>query len=95
MEGCVDRHGPIKELNEREKKSKPWITKDIIKLIKKRNQLLKNKKRKDDANTYRTYKLFRNKVNGEVKKSKKIIMLIILMSTIKHKHLGRYKKPDE
>ena len=37
LEGCVDWHAPIKELNQREKK--------LIKLIKKRNCIFKNKKK--------------------------------------------------
>ena len=57
LEGCVDRHAPIKELNQREKKliNKPWITKEIIKLIKKHNCIFKNKKKKADVNTIRAY----------------------------------------
>ena len=72
LEGCVDRHAPIKELNQREKKliNKPWITKEIIKLIMKRNCIFKNKK-KADVNTIRTYNLFRNRINREIKNSKK------------------------
>ena len=60
LDGCVDWHAPIKELNQREKKlmNKPWITKEIIKLIKKRNCIFKNKKKKADVNTIRTYNLF-------------------------------------
>ena len=73
LEGCVDRHAPIKELNQREKEliNKPWITKEIIKLIKKRNRIFKNKKKKADVNTIRTYNLFRNRINQEIKNSKK------------------------
>ena len=55
LEGCVDRHAPIKELNQRENKliNKPWITKEIIKLIQKRNCIF-------NVNSIRTYNLGRN-----------------------------------
>ena len=41
-----------------------------MKLIKKRNRIFKNKK-KADVNTIRTYNLFRNRINREIKNSKK------------------------
>ena len=36
LEGCVDRHAPIKKLSKKEmnKKEKPWITNKLLKLIK-------------------------------------------------------------
>ena len=41
LNGCVDRHAPMKKLSRKELKlgSKPWITPDIIKLIKHRNSV--------------------------------------------------------
>ena len=40
LEGCADRHAPIKKLTPKENKllNKPWITPDIIKLINIRNK---------------------------------------------------------
>ena len=35
LEGCLDRHGPVKKLNKKQlkKQSKPWMSKYILKLI--------------------------------------------------------------
>ena len=75
LNGCVERHAPIKELTPKEikLKNKPWITADINKMIKIRNKFFKRKKRQptnDDIK--RVYNLFRNRVIREIKKSKKI-----------------------
>ena len=47
LEGCVERHAPVKELSTKEikMKSKPWINPIITKLIRNRNKLFKRKKR--------------------------------------------------
>ena len=71
---AVDRHAPIKKLCRKELKldSKPWITSVFVKLIKYRNTLFSRKKRQpNNANIKRLYNLFRNRVNNELKKSKK------------------------
>ena len=46
LEKCVDMHAPMKKLNTKElkKKSKPWITNDLIKLIEYRNKLFRKKR---------------------------------------------------
>ncbi len=75
LEGCVDRHAPLKKLNRKDLKlkSKPWITPEIIRLIKERNNLFKRKKRQpSNENVNRLYNLFRNRINRELKKSKKV-----------------------
>ena len=45
LEGCVNRHAPIKKLNQKEqrRKQKPWITNEILKKIKHRSYLHKGK----------------------------------------------------
>ena len=47
LEGCVDRHAPITKLNKKQanKISKPWITNDILKLIRHRDSLLHTQKK--------------------------------------------------
>ena len=73
-EACVKRHMPLKKVNKKEKKleNKPWLTKDILKKIKIRNNLFANKK-KDPNNEYlkSAYNRFRNSVNNDIKQSKK------------------------
>ena len=41
LEGCVDRHAPLKKLNPKETKlrNKPWISNELIKMINVRNKL--------------------------------------------------------
>ena len=74
LEGCVDRHAPLKKLTKKELKlkSKPWITHTIVRLITLRNKIFERKKRQPNNNNIkRLYNLFRNRVNRELKKSKK------------------------
>ena len=74
LNGCVDRHVPIKKLNAKETKlkHKPWIKTELIKMIKIKNKLFERKKRQpNNDNIKRLYNIFRNQVNRELKKSKK------------------------
>ena len=66
LEGCVDRHVPLKKLSKKDikLKSKPWITRAIMKMINERSKLFKRKKRQPmHENVKILYNLFRNKVN--------------------------------
>ena len=74
LEGFVDRHAPIKKLSPKEikLKNKHWISTEISKLIKVRNKIFARKKRQpNNTNNKSLYNLFRNRVNCEIKKSKK------------------------
>ena len=74
MEGCVERHAPLKKLTPKEVKFKykPWITADVNKMIKLKNKLFQRKKRQaNNLEVRRLYNLFRNRVNRELKKAKK------------------------
>ena len=74
LKGCVDRHAPLKKLTPKEIKleHKPWITKEIIKMIQVRNKLFQRKKRQpNNEGIKRLHNMFRNRVNREIKKSKK------------------------
>ena len=71
LEGCVDRHAP---LNPKETKfrNKPWISNELIKMINVRNKLFQRKKcQPNNTNVTNLYKLFRNRINREIKKSKR------------------------
>ena len=50
LNGCVDRHAPIKKLSPKDIKLtfNPWISQDIQKLIRVRDKLLARKKRQPD-----------------------------------------------
>ena len=47
LEGCIDRHAPLKKLNKKQlnKLSKPWINNSILKMIKHRDSLFQKKKK--------------------------------------------------
>ena len=74
INGCVDRHAPVRKLSTKEikLKSKPWITPELSKMIKIKNKLFERKKRQSsNENVKQLYNIFRNRVNRELKKSKK------------------------
>ena len=74
LKGCTDRHAPIRKLNTNEIKlrSKPWINSDLAKMIKIKNKLFERKKRQPfNEDIKNLYNRFRNRVDRELKKSKK------------------------
>ncbi len=71
--GSADRHAPVKKLNRREIKLKlnPWMTPELMKLIKIRDRLFARKKREPNNITLKeTYNRVRNRVNRDIRKSK-------------------------
>ena len=73
LQGCVDRHAPIKKLTPKEVKlvQKPWISNDLNKMIKIKNELFYRKKRQPyNISIKLLYNKFRNRVNRELRKSK-------------------------
>ena len=71
---CVDRHKPLKRLSPKEIKTKmkPWITPEILKLIRIRDKLFARKKRQPSNEHVReVYIQARNRVNHKIKSSKK------------------------
>ena len=94
LEGCADRHAPIKKLTRKDlKKSlKPWINNNIIKLISHRDRILRLKTKNPLNNRIRiAYNLFRNRVVREIKKAKKIYYKIYFeanLSNMKKTWLG-------
>ena len=74
LEGSVNRHAPLKKLSPKEIKikNKPWLSQVIVKMIKIRNKVFARKKRQpNNENHKRLYNLLRNRVNRDIKKSKK------------------------
>ena len=74
LEGCLDRHAPVKKLNSKQQKKldKPWINNYILKLIKHKDSLFHKKKNNPLNNRIKClYNLFRNRVTREIRKSKK------------------------
>ena len=66
-------NAPIKKLSpkEIELKNKPWISTEISKLIKVRNKIFARRKRQPNNTNNKRLNLYRNRVNREIKKSKK------------------------
>ena len=74
LEGCVDRHAPIKKLTKKEikKKEKPWITEELLKLIKAKEKYFHaHKSNPLDKNFKLLHTSFRNRVTREIRKSKR------------------------
>ena len=74
LEGAVNRHAPLKKLSPKEikVKSKPWLNAEILKMIKIRNKVFNRKKRQPNNEICkRLYNLLRNRINRDLKKSKK------------------------
>ena len=72
LEGCVNRHAPLKKLSNKEIKlnQKPWISSKILKMINIKNKLFNRKKRQpNNENIKILYNIFRNRVNKDLKKS--------------------------
>ena len=75
VEGCIDRHAPLKKLNRKQlgNITKPWINNHILKLIKHRDCLHHKKKNNpQNLNLKHAYNLFRNRVTREIKKAKRL-----------------------
>ena len=74
LNGCVERHKPLKRLTPKEIKTKmkPWITPDILRLIRIRDKLFARKKRQpSNEHVKQVYNQARNRVNHKMKTSKK------------------------
>ena len=69
LEGCVDRHASLKKVKMKELKlnNKLWITPEISRVIKHRDNLFKRKKRQPNNDNIRfLYNILRNRVNREL-----------------------------
>ena len=74
LNNCANSHAPLRKLTAKELsfKNKPWITRDLQKMIGIRNKLFARKKRQPDNEiTKYLYNKFRNRVNRELTKNKK------------------------
>ena len=74
LEGCVNRHAPIKKITRKElkKMTKPWINNYIIKMISHKDRLFHQKKKNPrNIRIKCLYNIFRNRVTREIKKAKK------------------------
>ena len=74
LEASVDRHATLKKLTPKEIMTKniPWLSTELLKMIEVRNKIFARKKRQpENENCKILYNLLRNRVNKELKKSKK------------------------
>ena len=69
----VDHHAPLKMIPTKKKslERKPWVTRSILKSIRKKNSLFKKFIKKKSNFTFSQYKKIRNKITREVEQEKK------------------------
>ena len=68
--GCVDKHAPLKLKRIRKKRS-PWITKELLCKIRKRDFLKKKAISSNNSTTWDQFKRARNQANNAIKLAKK------------------------
>ena len=76
LEASVDRHAPLKKLTPKEItiKSKPWLSTEILKMIKFRNKIFARKKRQpENENCKRLYNILRKSQQASKKIEKEIL----------------------
>ena len=68
----INNHAPVKTLSKKEIKmqKKPWISNGILKSITKRNKYYSNFMRTNDSLWYHRYKMYRDKINHLIWRSK-------------------------
>ena len=96
LEGCVN-NAPMKKLTPREIKikNKPWINEEIATLIKLRNKAHAKKKRQpSNMNCKRLNNLLRNRVQRQLKKSKKQYYADYFEDNVNYikKDMGKYQE---
>ena len=71
---CVNNSAPIRKASRKEKKlrEKPWISRGLLKSIKKKNKLLTNLHKNRNEESFINYKLYRNTLHRAIKTSKQI-----------------------
>ena len=83
LHSFLDKHCPQKNLNKKQWKlrSKTWINKRIIKMMKIRNGLFTQLKYTDSETDLRAFILFRNRVVNELNIQRKTTIIMILIKT--------------
>lgn len=93
---------PLKTFKQPKKARKPWVTGEMLKLIKKRDKLYRKFIQTKDPDALREFKGFRNHVTKELRASKRQYYITIFESAAKHSKdtwkiinslLGRSPKP--
>ena len=95
LDGCAERHAPIKKLSPPEIKLRlnPWMTPEILKLIRVRDRLFARKKREPDNDLVKvTYNRVRNLVSRKISKAKKEHYHILILIAITSKKHGKVLK---
>ena len=67
--GVIDKVAPVKKVRLKQR-SEPWITHEILKLIKERDKLLLEFKRSNQKSSYKQFCEIRNLIQNKVKKAK-------------------------
>ena len=74
---CVDNSAPIRKASRKENKlhGKPWISRGLLKSIKKKNKLFTNLHKNRNEESFIHYKLYRNTLHRAIKPSKQKLLL--------------------
>ena len=67
--GVIDKVAPVKKIRLKQR-SEPWITHEILELIKERDKVLLEFKRSNQKSSYEQFCKIRNLIQNEVKKAK-------------------------
>ena len=67
--GVMNNHAPLKT-SRLKARSNPWMTRDIINMMYRRDYLLRKAVEKNDSSLYKEYKSLRNKVVSEIRNAK-------------------------
>ena len=73
-------------------RSEPWITHEILELIKERDKFLLDFKRSNLKNSYEQFCKIRNLIQNKVKKKLKILFIMTRLKNVKG-HPPNYGKP--
>ena len=86
LEASVDRHAPLKKLTPKEIKikNKPWLSIEILKMIKIRNIIFARKKSNLKMKTVKYYIIYKEtELTGNLKNQRRSTMLITLLNMLR------------
>ena len=72
FQNTVNKFAPLKKASRREKKlsKKPWLSRELLNLIKQKNKLFKQLHKKFDKDIFENYKKQRNSFNQKIMSAK-------------------------
>ncbi len=98
----ANKHAPLKRKRVRQKNASPWLTDEILTVMRERDQLKKRASKQNSPHLWDAFRKLRNKVNGMIKKSKRTYLTNALKtknskeiwSNIRHVVPGKNRNTD-